>query len=314
MSYYLCVDGGTTNTRVCLCRSHELLDTVRLPLGARAGIDGTAPLKEALKEAIAALLARFSLQESNVVRILASGMITSEFGLCPLSHIPAPAGLSELHATMHETVLEDISSIPFVFIRGVKMMGEDALGTDMMRGEETELYGLTCTPPTNALYVLPGSHSKLIELDAHGRIAHFCTLMTGEMIAALAGGTILRDAVDLSVKEFDCDELLLGCRYSMEKGISEALFKVRIMKTQFKKDARATYSFFLGTVLAPEIQSILASSARLTVIGGKAQLKYATAHLLRALSEKELQVIEDGAVDASSALGAIRIFEFQRFE
>ena len=94
MSYYLCVDGGTTNTRVCLCRSHELLDTVRLPLGARAGIDGTAPLKEALKEAIAALLARFSLQESNVVRILASGMITSEFGLCSLSHIPAPAGVT----------------------------------------------------------------------------------------------------------------------------------------------------------------------------------------------------------------------------
>ena len=86
------------------------------------------------------------------------------------------------------------------------------------------------------------------------------------------------------------------------------------MKTQFKKDARATYSFYLGAVLAPEIQAILASRARLTVIGGKAQLKYATAHLLRALSEKELQVIEDGAVDASSALGAIRIFEFQSFE
>ena len=314
MKHYITVDGGTTNTRVNLVENEKITATQKITRGARAGIDDRDGLKSELKIAISSILEENRLSEKDVIKILASGMITSEFGLYELPHLQAPVGIKELHDSVQEVAFPEISSIPFVFIRGIKCDSDSIGEFDMMRGEETELYGLTCTPPTNALYVLPGSHSKLIELDAHGRIAHFCTLMTGEMIAALAGGTILRDAVDLSVKEFDCDELLLGCRYSMEKGISEALFKVRIMKNQFGRTARATYSFFLGAVLAPEIQAILASRARLTVIGGKAQLKHATAHLLHCLSNKEISVIEDSAVDASSALGAIRIFEFQRFE
>ena len=58
-------------------------------------------------------------------RILASGMITSEFGLCLLEHLIAPCGMGELAASMHEVVLEDISKIPFVFARGVKTCGEE---------------------------------------------------------------------------------------------------------------------------------------------------------------------------------------------
>ncbi|MBQ8310730.1 MAG: 2-dehydro-3-deoxygalactonokinase [Clostridia bacterium] len=310
MSIYITVDGGTTNTRVTLVRDREVIDTVRIPLGARACIDDKAALPRALRAAICDLLTRHALCEADVVRVLASGMITSEFGLCALPHLVAPAGLRELHEGMHEVVLDEITTIPFVFIRGVKTVGtlDD---TDMMRGEETELCGLIGDATVDTLYVLPGSHSKLIETDAEGRITHFATMLTGEMLAALSSGTILKDAVDLSLREFDAESLTDGCRYAMDKGINEALFKVRILKNLFRKTPVEVYSFFLGAVLASEIAAIVTSPIRHVVIGGKAQIKRATEALLRTLSDKKITVVSDRDVDASSALGAIRIYEFQ---
>ena len=85
---------------------------------------------------------------------------------------------------------------------------------------------------------------------------------------------------------------------------------MRILKNLFQKTPVEVYSFFLGAILADEISAILRSSQHLVVIGGKAQIKHATATLLRTLSNKEVTVIDDATVDASSALGAVRIFEY----
>lgn len=310
MKYYITIDGGTTNTRVSLVKDMNVLDTVKIPLGARMGMDGTEPLKGAIKSALSSLLEKFKLTEDHIVRILASGMITSEFGLCPLSHLIAPAGIAELHASMHETVIPDITQIPFVFIRGIKIADQSLSKTDMMRGEETELYGLSEVCNGDALYVLPGSHSKLIETDTCGRITRFSTMLTGEMIASLAEGTILKDAVDLSVTRINDAFLLHGCQYAMQKGLNEALFKVRILKNVFDSDVFECYSFFLGAVLAGEVKAILDAPQESIVIGGKSQIKRATEQLLHAMSSKKITVADDLSVDASSALGAIRIFEY----
>ncbi len=310
MKRYITVDGGTTNTRVSLVENRKILETVRVPIGARAGMDDPAALPVALRKAVSSLLHAHGLEEGDITRILASGMITSEFGLCPLPHLVSPAGIAELHATMHEVLLPEISSIPFVFVRGIKTVGEGLADTDMMRGEEAELMGLIRENAPESLYILPGSHSKLIEVDKTGRISRFATMLTGEMIAALSQGTILKDAVDLSLREFDSEYLIQGCRYAREKGLNEALFKVRILKNLFGVQPGKVYSFFLGAVLASEIQAIITSPVERVVIGGKAQIKKATAVLLSALSLKEIVVASDEDVDASSALGVIRIYEF----
>ncbi len=309
MKHYITVDGGTTNTRISLAKGETILATVRIPLGARAGMTDGTPLRLAIRDAITELLTAHDLTEPSIERILASGMITSEFGLCALPHISAPAGRAELHDTMHEVVLSDISPIPFVFIRGVKTDGTELCDTDMMRGEEAELMGLIDQNAPKSLYILPGSHSKLIETDEQNRILRFSTMMTGEMIAALSGGTILKDAVDLSHREADPQALLHGCRYALQHGINEALFKVRILKNLLGRTPLEVYSFFLGVVLSAEISAILASPINRVVIGGKAQIKHATAALLRTLSQKEIVTVSNEDVDASSARGAIRIYE-----
>ena len=311
MQNYITIDGGTTNTRVSLVCDGAVRKNLKIPFGARVGMDGTESLRGAIRDAIGALCREFGLAERDLHRILASGMITSEYGLCCLPHVMAPAGISELHATMHETVLSDISAVPFVFIRGVRILGSSVADTDMMRGEESELIGLMSESDGECLYILPGSHSKLVETDKEGRITRFASTLTGEMIASLSSGTILKDAVDLSVSEYDDDALLAGCRYALEKGLSEALFKVRVYKNFFGASKVEAYSFFLGAVLSSEIGAILKSPLRRIVIGGRAQIKNATAALLRALSDKEIVTLSAEAVDLSSTLGVIRIYEYE---
>ena len=90
-----------------------------------------------------------------------------------------------------------------VIVPGVKTEGETIADADMMRGEETELIGLMEHLESAAVYVLPGSHSKLIHVDGAGRIVDFTTMLTGEMIAALSQNTILKDAVYLAGTRLD---------------------------------------------------------------------------------------------------------------
>ena len=90
-----------------------------------------------------------------------------------------------------------------VIVPGVKTEGETIADADMMRCEETELIGLMEHLESAAVYVLPGSHSKLIHVDGAGRIVDFTTMLTGEMIAALSQNTILKDAIYLAGTRLD---------------------------------------------------------------------------------------------------------------
>lgn len=309
MSLYITIDAGTTNTRISLVKNKNIIDTVKLNIGAKKGIDSREVLVSNIKNAIKEILDKNNLKETNINRILASGMITSEFGLCNLEHIKTPAGIKELHNSMYETQIEEISSIPFAFIRGVKAEGSSLEDIDIMRGEETELIGIINKEYDDYIYVLPGSHSKIIKTDSEGRIIDFSTMLTGEMIASLSENTILKDAVDLNVSVIDCQYLLEGYDFANKNGINETLFKVRILKNILGLEKEKIYSFFLGAVLCDEIREIIKSDSKTVVIGGKSQIKNAMSEILKNRTDKEIRVIADSEVDYSVALGIIRIYE-----
>ena len=309
MKCYITVDGGTTNTRISLIKDYVCLGTKKLNIGAKKSIDGIEPLKNGIANAIKELLLESNLKETDVNSVLASGMITSEFGLCELTHLAAPAGITELHEAMHKTSFPDICDIPFAFIRGVKTVGDDVKDFDMMRGEETELFGLSSEIESDAVYVLPGSHSKIIATDENGRISRFSTMLTGEMIYALSSSTILKDAVDLTCSETDNEFLLKGFIYAKEHGLNEALFKTRILKNLMKRDKQQVYSFFLGAVLCDEIAEIIKYGAAKIIIGGKRQIKEATAEILRHTTCTKVVTVSDADVESSTSRGMIRIYE-----
>ena len=309
MSTYITIDGGTTSTRVNFFTNGEIIDSVKLEIGARASIGNREKYIEAIKEAINEIILRN--KENKVDRILASGMITCEFGLCNLPHIKAPAGICELHESMYETVISGISDIPFVFIRGIKMESENIDFYDMMRGEETELMGIMDEKYGECIYVLPGSHSKIIKTDKQGKIIAFSTMLTGEMIVALSQGTILKDAVDLSDVEIDREYLLKGYEYAISAGINKALFKVRILKNMFGASKEEVYSFFMGIILCDEILDIIKEKAKSVVLGGKEQIKKAMALILKEKSDKRIIQIDERAVEYSTSMGMVKIYEYQ---
>lgn len=309
MTRYLTIDGGTTNTRISLVVDRKKTDTLKLSIGAGKSKENKNLYICEIKSGIEEILSRNALHDEDVATIIASGMITSEYGLCNLAHICAPAGIRELHESMYKCDIPQISSIPFVFIRGVKCSGKSFADTDIMRGEETELMGIIDSAYGKCVYVLPGSHSKIIKTDEKDRICDFSTMLTGEMIYVLSQHTILKDAVDLSISEFDEKMLLCGFDTCKNEGINKALFKVRILKNIFNASPIECYSFFMGVVLCDELISIISSDAEKVVLAGKSQLKRAMAYILRNRSNLGVVVLDDSTVDASTALGAVRIFE-----
>ena len=52
MSFYITIDGGTTNTRISLVKNKVIIDKIKLNIGARDGIENKNLLKIEIKSAI----------------------------------------------------------------------------------------------------------------------------------------------------------------------------------------------------------------------------------------------------------------------
>lgn len=308
MGDYIIIDGGTTNTRVCFVSGGKIAFRVRKNVGAASG---AAALTAAVGEAIEELREKSGKKSDSAKAIIASGMITSGNGLYELSHISAPCGIKELHDGMKKVFLREISSLPFFFIPGIKKSGKTAEDADMMRGEESELFGLCDKTETSCAYVLPGSHSKCILTDEKGKVCDFRTFLTGEMISSLMKGTILKDSISFCGADFKYLEK--GFLHCKEYGLCETLFKVRVLDTLGKKSQSECFGYFLGAVLCGEIERILSFAVKKIVVGGKSELREPEAYLLRKFS-KDMIVEEasDEICENAAEIGALRIFEYGR--
>lgn len=311
MNRYLCIDGGTTNTRIALVCDNEIISKTLIPMGSKDNIGGNKEFKKQLKSGIERLLCENELSEAEITAIIASGMITSDYGLFEVKHLAAPVGISELHSGMIKAAIPEICDIPFYLIPGV-IVKNGEFDTDMMRGEETEIFGLVSYYGTDNAYLLPGSHSKLITLDKAGKIDSVKTFLSGEMLSALAENTILKGTVNIKHSDFDPEYLIKGYELSAKNGINEALFKTRILKNVFAKSELECYSFYLGAVFAGEISAIKNCDKKGVVIGGKSALKDPLAHILKQKTDLKVITADDTLTSACTTLGAIKIFEFKK--
>ncbi len=309
---YITIDGGTTNTRISLYED-KVLDTVKLNMGARLGLTDKKGLYDGVREAINTLLERNSVKEQDIECILAAGMITSEGGLLNVPHITAPAGKNELNEGMKRTLIPEISSIPFVFVPGVRLAGTGYGDTDVMRGEEVEVIGINKLMGITgeASYVLPGSHSKLIFTDENEKIYDFFTLLTGEMIASLSSGTILSSSVDLQNAKIN-EMLYEGYEYTLKNGINKSLFKVRIISNFLNGSKDDAYSFFIGAVLCAEVEVIKGSSAQNVYIAGRAQIKEAEALLIKKYTDKNVITVPDEYSSYATSVGMVGVYSLKK--
>src|SRR5690606_37597556 len=129
-----------------------------------------------------------------------------------------------------------ISAVPLTFVPGVKTLpGRDGLAGlasgDVLRGEEAEIIGLreALELTGGAVFLHIGSHHKAISVDAAGSIVASRTAITGELLAAITGQTILKSSVEsLEAHDLDISAARAGFAAAREHSFGRALFLVRV--------------------------------------------------------------------------------------
>jgi 2-dehydro-3-deoxygalactonokinase len=264
----ICVDAGTTNTRVWLTRGDEIVADARAGVGVRDTARDGSPerLRAALGELIARVRSEGQAPDAAPRAVVAAGMITSPLGLCEVPHIAAPASVADLSASVERHSFPDVTELPVLLVPGVRSgparCDRDSIGeADVMRGEETLCAGLVALGllgPGATLLNL-GSHWKLISLDGAARIAASVTSLTGELIHATQTETILADAVPHAKPEHvDFDYLAAGMREQRRAGLARALFCVRLLEQRGAGSPQERLSFLIGAYLAADLDAMTA--------------------------------------------------------
>lgn len=311
----LTMDGGTTNTRIHLVEGETVRDRIKLPIGAgsAAQTGSNQQLKEAIAQGIDTLLQRNGLSWQEIERVVGSGMLTSELGLCDIPHKSMPAGEDDLARGMVTVVLPDVCKRPIRLIPGLKNPpSDDLFQADIMRGEETELVGLMALtkirPPFTA--VLPGTHTKLIRVDETGQMQFCRTTLGGELLAAIPQNTVLKSSVTVPLLQegADLSYLQKGMACSRSLGMSSAAFKARVLVNSYGVSAADAGAFLAGVILEPDLAAIRqVAGTDPILLGGSRPLKDAFAQLIRAQMENELIVADEEQVDHSTVCGALEI-------
>jgi len=189
--------------------------------------------------------------------LVVSGMASSTLGLRALPYAELPFRLDG-----SDLVWVQIEDLPTG--NGVFLVSGVSSGSDMMRGEETELMGLWCGMSgtegrfDDVLWILPGTHSKHVRVSG-GRITGLATFLTGELYALLARQGILRDSVAVDAPADPGAaraHFVAGVDASAEVALTEGLFRVRARQLLQGVDAALNARYLSGLLIGAELRGM----------------------------------------------------------
>lgn len=264
--YIVTIDSGTTNTRVRLWKDNAVIEQACESVGVKdTAITGSKEkLSQAVKRCLVNVLDKGGITNYDQLTIVASGMITSNIGLCEIPHLIAPISQQQLAAGMVKHILPDIIQHPIWFIPGIKndvpeVNLDNCELMDIMRGEESEAIGILALLNLQgpALIVLPGSHSKFVKIDENNNIKGCVTTLAGEFIDIITQQTILSSSLNHQfASSIEEEYLLKGATYCKEVGITRSCFSIRILDLFTQLTINQKANFLLGVVLYCDLQAI----------------------------------------------------------
>ncbi|WP_298689292.1 2-dehydro-3-deoxygalactonokinase [uncultured Sphingomonas sp.] len=206
-------DWGTTRLRLFRLRDGAIAERLDGP--------GIGQLAASPAETLAAALApwRDAARDEGV---LLCGMAGSRNGLVEVPYAPCPADADAWRARLATVTVDGIAVSVAPGLSGANFTGH----ADVMRGEETQIFGATAVDPSlargRALVVLPGTHSKWAEL-IDGRVERFHTFPTGELFALLRDhSTLTRAGADTAGREQGFADGLARAGTGLIAGLFEA--------------------------------------------------------------------------------------------
>ena len=249
-------DCGTTNTRLYLIDSEtEFSFCGSKAIGSRnVAITGTSlVLAQAMADLYKEAVRGFALEQDDVDRVYASGLVTSAFGLKEVPHLEVSVSPQKLRSAMDKVWVEQMAREIYL-IPGVKSSAADWRYTGNLRGEETEALGAAAMLEergcgSDGVYILPGSHTQILYLK-NGEIVDILSLFTGELFRALRSETILSHTLNDTPEDIIPEFVRQGCADAMEFGINRALY-LRHSNQIFQRFTPAQcYSYAEGVILS----------------------------------------------------------------
>lgn len=291
---FIAVDWGTSNARFALCDADgEALEIRKGP--------GAVESRGRFADVFDAQTAHW--RNAGLPAYLC-GMVGSTFGWVEAPYLPAPADL-------HELAEAPVTARDGVFIvRGMRCT--NPLGApDVMRGEETQLFGALCRGDLGVghrIVCMPGTHTKWAAMSGDS-LQEFLTAPTGELFATLCDHTVLvRDRTTP----------IMHSAADFERGLEEAarhrglllqqVFQARSLRLDGQLSAEGAASWVSGLLIGSDVNGALSLFAEHdaqapVVIIGAPQL---TASYARALARAGRASTEiDGSVAALAGLAHV---------
>jgi 2-dehydro-3-deoxygalactonokinase len=255
----IAIDWGTSSARAYALDGHgDIVSEMSAPLGVQHLAAGD------FANALATLCGG---QVPPCVPLIACGMIGSRQGWVEAPYRECPARFDAIAAGLTRVPGTALAIVPGLVCR-------DPSGVpDVMRGEETQIFGALPDGPTKTqALVLPGTHSKWAIVGSDG-VETFATFMTGELFSMLREHSILGR---LASGGADASAFDQGVRASLRESaaLTHDLFSARTLALTGTLASEGVADYLSGLLLGAEIASArrwLAgqklASAAVTLIG-----------------------------------------------
>lgn len=192
------------------------------------------------------------LQQDDDGPVLLCGMIGSRQGWVEAPYLPCPFAPADLARHMTSVTL---AARPALIVPGLSCDWPDG-SADVMRGEETQIFGLAEMLTGPAMLCMPGTHSKHVWLR-DGRIERFATAMTGEVFALLSRHGLLAALLQAAPAGTDMDAAAFVAgvaRSGRPGGLLQHLFGIRADRLFDRLAAPAAADFLSGLLIGHELR------------------------------------------------------------
>jgi 2-dehydro-3-deoxygalactonokinase len=293
---FIAVDWGTSNARFALC------DEDGQALEIRKG-PGAVESRGKFAEVFDAAVADWKKAHGELSAYLC-GMVGSAIGWVEAPYLAAPADLHEL-ADAPVKIRDNVHTLP-------GMRCTNPLGApDVMRGEETQLFGALCRGEIGTghrIVCMPGTHTKWAAI-ADESLQEFLTAPTGELFAALCENTVLVRDKTTPITHVAAD---------FERGLTEAakhpgmllqqIFQARSLRLDKQLTPEGAASWISGLLIGADVKGALSlfaehDASEAVLIIGAPQLTASYAQALSKFGRKSAEV--DGSTAALAGLGYV---------
>jgi 2-dehydro-3-deoxygalactonokinase len=238
-------DWGTSRLRLWLAR-----DGVIAPWREGPGIGALdRPAELVLRDVLSELPA-----DQKPSSIVLCGMAGARGGLREAPYADCPADRT---AWARQAMRCTFEGVPLAIAPGVATPSSSP-HADVMRGEETQIFGAIARDPALATgrqtLLLPGTHSKWVEIE-DGAITGFRTFFTGELYALLGRSTLLAAGVEGEDGE---EGFIAGLEKARAGGVLGALFQARAAQLRAHRSGAWAAGFLSGLLIGGEIAEVAA--------------------------------------------------------